>query len=100
MTPGPGCGDDQALEGRVGIKGGALTIACPGARSCPRSTQRPAGVFLTGTAAEVTPIGEIDEHHYQVGPITRRLIEGYDKIAPARGGGPGGVRVGCYARSG
>ncbi len=57
-------------------------------------------MFLTGTAAEVTPIGEIDEHHYQVGPITRRLIEDYDKIAPARGGGPGGVRVGCYARSG
>ena len=30
--------------------------------------------------AGVTLIGEIDEHHYQVGPITRRLIEDYDKI--------------------
>ncbi|MEE8606828.1 MAG: aminotransferase class IV, partial [Nitrospiraceae bacterium] len=40
-------------------------------------------VFLTGTAAEVTPIGEIDEHHYQVGPITRTLIEDYDKIVRA-----------------
>ena len=40
-------------------------------------------VFLTGTAAEITPVGEIDEHHYQVGPITRRLIEDYDKIVRA-----------------
>ncbi|MCH7543404.1 MAG: branched-chain amino acid aminotransferase [Proteobacteria bacterium] len=40
-------------------------------------------VFLTGTAAELTPVGEIDEHHYQVGPITRRLIEDYDKIVRA-----------------
>ena len=35
-------------------------------------------VFLTGTAAEVTPVGEIDEHNYQVGPITRQLMEDYD----------------------
>ncbi len=65
----------SALDGRVGIKGGAPAIACPGARSCPRSMARPAGVFLTGTAAEVTAIGEIDEHHYQVGPITRTLMD-------------------------
>jgi branched-chain amino acid aminotransferase len=35
--------------------------------------------FLTGTAAEVTPIAEIGPHHYQVGPITRTLIEDYAK---------------------
>ena len=34
-------------------------------------------VFLTGTAAEVTPIAEIGPHHYQVGPITRTLMEDY-----------------------
>ena len=36
--------------------------------------------FLTGTAAEVTPISEIGPHHYQVGPITRTLIEDYTKV--------------------
>ena len=36
-------------------------------------------VFLTGTAAEVTPIAEIDPHHYQVGPITRKLMDDYVK---------------------
>ena len=35
--------------------------------------------FLTGTAAEVTPIAEIGPHHYQVGPITRTLMEDYAK---------------------
>jgi len=35
--------------------------------------------FLTGTAAEVTPIAEIGPHHYQVGPVTRTLIEDYAK---------------------
>ncbi len=36
--------------------------------------------FLTGTAAEVTPISEIGPHHYQVGPVTRTLMEDYAKV--------------------
>ncbi len=36
-------------------------------------------VFLTGTAAEVTPIAEIGPHHFQVGPLTRQLVEDYAK---------------------
>ena len=36
-------------------------------------------VFLTGTAAEVTPISEIGPHHYQVGSLTRTLMEDYAK---------------------
>ncbi len=40
-------------------------------------------VFLTGTAAEVTPVGEIDAHHFQVGPVTRFMIEDYDAIVRA-----------------
>jgi len=34
-------------------------------------------VFLTGTAAEVTPVSEIDGHHFQVGPVARRMVEDY-----------------------
>ena len=37
-------------------------------------------IFVTGTAAEVTPGGEIDQHNYQVGPITKALMEDYDKL--------------------
>jgi branched-chain amino acid aminotransferase len=34
--------------------------------------------FLTGTAAEVTPVREIGPYHFQPGNITRMLMEDYD----------------------
>jgi branched-chain amino acid aminotransferase len=34
-------------------------------------------VFICGTAAEVTPVGEIGPHKYTVGPLTRQLMEDY-----------------------
>lgn len=37
-------------------------------------------VFLTGTAVEVTPVRQIDEHHYSVGPITRQLRDAYEAL--------------------
>ncbi len=40
-------------------------------------------VFVTGTAIEVTPVNEIDHHEFQVGPITRALIEDYDALVRA-----------------
>ncbi len=36
-------------------------------------------VFLTGTAAEVTPVGEIDGRHYNVGRLSQRLMEAYQE---------------------
>jgi branched-chain amino acid aminotransferase len=36
-------------------------------------------VFLVGTAAEVTPVGQVGEHKFKVGPITRQLREDYLK---------------------
>ena len=36
-------------------------------------------VFLTGTAAEVTPVGEIDDNKFTVGDISRWLMDDYDK---------------------
>ncbi|MAH85520.1 MAG: branched-chain amino acid aminotransferase [Rhodospirillaceae bacterium TMED8] len=35
-------------------------------------------VFLTGTAAEVTPVGKIDGHNFIVGEITNGLINDYE----------------------
>ncbi len=37
-------------------------------------------VFVTGSAAEVTAIGQIADHHYTVGPITRLLRDDYEKL--------------------
>ena len=36
-------------------------------------------VFLTGTAAEVTPVGEIDDNKFTVGDISRWMMDDYDK---------------------
>ena len=37
-------------------------------------------VFLTGTAVEVTPVREIDEHRFEVGAISRQLIADFDAL--------------------
>jgi len=37
-------------------------------------------VFLCGTAAEIVPVGAIDRRRYQVGPMTRTLMEDYQKL--------------------
>jgi branched-chain amino acid aminotransferase len=36
-------------------------------------------IFLTGTAAEISPVGQIDELRFTPGAITQRLIQAYDK---------------------
>tara|TARA_R110002095_G_scaffold16697_3_gene19981 strand:- start:680 stop:1552 length:873 start_codon:yes stop_codon:yes gene_type:complete len=40
-------------------------------------------IFVTGTAAEITAVGQIDDHHYTVGPITKRLREAFEKLVLA-----------------
>lgn len=37
-------------------------------------------IFVTGTAAEITAIGKIDETTFKVGPITRQLRESYESL--------------------
>lgn len=37
-------------------------------------------VFLTGTAAEITPVGEIDAHRYTPGAVTKVLIEDFERL--------------------
>jgi branched-chain amino acid aminotransferase len=36
--------------------------------------------WLTGTAAEVTPVGEIGPYHFEVGEITKRVATEYEKL--------------------
>ena len=36
--------------------------------------------WLTGTAAEVTPVGQIGDYNFEVGAITRDIAEGYEKL--------------------
>ncbi|MDE0728222.1 MAG: aminotransferase class IV, partial [Alphaproteobacteria bacterium] len=36
--------------------------------------------LLTGTAAEITPVGEIDDYRFKPGAITAQLIEDFDNL--------------------
>ncbi|MEM8792639.1 MAG: branched-chain amino acid aminotransferase [Pseudomonadota bacterium] len=36
--------------------------------------------WLTGTAAEVTPVGAIDGYNFEVGALTRDMTESYDRL--------------------
>lgn len=37
-------------------------------------------VFVTGTAAEVTPVSEIDDYRFTPGEITKTLLDDYDRL--------------------
>ena len=36
--------------------------------------------WLTGTAAEVTPVGQIGDYNFEVGALARDITEGYDRL--------------------
>lgn len=36
--------------------------------------------FLTGTAAEITPIGSVDNYNFQVGPVTKKLVSAFAEL--------------------
>ncbi|MEL7116586.1 MAG: branched-chain amino acid aminotransferase [Pseudomonadota bacterium] len=39
--------------------------------------------WLTGTAAEVTPVGSIGDYNFEVGALTREIAEGYEALVRA-----------------
>jgi branched-chain amino acid aminotransferase len=39
--------------------------------------------WLTGTAAEITPVGQIGDWHFQVGQLTRDVASAYEKLVRA-----------------
>jgi branched-chain amino acid aminotransferase len=45
----------------------------------PEELARAQEVFLTGTAAEVTPVREIDQYRFTPGPVCKMLIEDFDR---------------------
>lgn len=50
----------------------------------PSDLARATEMFLTGTAAEVTPVGSLDGHQFTVGTITRTLIRDYEDMVRGR----------------
>ncbi len=46
----------------------------------PEELSKADEIFVTGTAAEVTPVSQIDEMQFTVGPITKMLLADYDQL--------------------
>ena len=46
----------------------------------PEELSKAAEIFVTGTAAEVTPVSQIDDMKFTVGPITKMLLSEYDQL--------------------
>lgn len=46
----------------------------------PEELDKADEVFVTGTAAEITPVGRIENKEYKVGPVTRDLRDAYMKL--------------------
>jgi branched-chain amino acid aminotransferase len=49
-------------------------------RIMPEELAKTDEVFLTGTAAEVTPVGQIGDYRFTPGAVCKRLVEAYDGL--------------------
>jgi branched-chain amino acid aminotransferase len=78
-TPKPDCFLDGITRRTVIGLAQARQIKVVERAIMPEELARTQEVFLTGTAAEVTPVREIGEYKFTPGPICRAMVEDYDK---------------------
>jgi branched-chain amino acid aminotransferase len=78
-TPTPDCFLDGITRRTVMGFARARQIKVVERAIMPDELGRAQEVFLTGTAAEITPVGEIDHHRFTPGAITKALMADFDK---------------------
>ena len=78
-TPTPDCFLDGITRRTVIALAKARGIEVIERPIMPDELKNATEVFLTGTAAEVTPVGQIDDVTYTVGEITGWMIDDYDQ---------------------
>jgi branched-chain amino acid aminotransferase len=83
-TPTPDCFLDGITRRTVIGLARARQIKIVERAIMPDELAKAEEVFVTGTAAEVTPVGQIDQHHFKVGPITRTLMQDYERLVHAK----------------
>lgn len=49
----------------------------------PEELSKASEVFLCGSAAEIVPVGSIDQHHFQAGPVAKTLMADFQKLVRA-----------------
>lgn len=79
-TPTPDCFLDGITRRTVIELAKAQGITVVERAILPDELAQAQEVFLTGTAAEVTPVREIAGQGFTVGPITRSLVDAYDAL--------------------
>ena len=82
-TPTPDCFLDGITRRTVMDLARARGIEVVERHMKPEELEKAQEVFLTGTAAEVTPVGEIQGQSFEVGPITQQLIADYEAAVRA-----------------
>ena len=79
-TPTPDCFLDGITRRSVIELAKKRQIEVIERRIYPEELEKASEIFVTGTAAEVTPVGEIDGQTFTVGEITRKLMDDYDQL--------------------
>jgi len=79
-TPNPDCFLDGLTRQTVIRLAKDLNIPIEVCQIKPEELHDADEVFVTGTAAEITAIGKIDDTNYTVGPVTRQLREAYESL--------------------
>ncbi len=79
VTPTPDCFLDGITRQTVIALAGKRGIEVIERVVMPDELKDATEIFLTGTAAEVTPVGEIDDLKFTVGDISKWMMEDYDK---------------------
>src|SRR5579863_3564232 len=79
-TPTPDCFLDGITRRAVMGLAEARRIKVIERAIMPSELVRAQEIFVTGTAAEVTPVTQIGDHKYSVGAITRQLMDDFEKL--------------------
>jgi branched-chain amino acid aminotransferase len=83
-TPIPDCFLNGLTRQTVIELARQLKLPIEEARITPEELKQADEIFLTGTAAEVTAVGKIDDCEFKVGPMTRQLRETYEDLVRSK----------------
>ncbi|HET6466781.1 MAG TPA: branched-chain amino acid aminotransferase [Geminicoccaceae bacterium] len=82
-TPTPDCFLDGITRRTVIGLARERGIAVIERHIMPEELRNAQEMFVTGTAAEVTPVRAVDDLEFQLGPITRQLLEDFQALTRA-----------------